>query len=152
MEIASPAPVGAGRGRFARPASPAKRPFASFLPGIAGEFGIPLWVFYVNRGQAIAGFGLEDKDHPLMEFQPAQRAYQSTALRGFRTFLRGSRNGRPWTHEPFSPWTAARAEWNMYVGLNELEIEERRARLGLRVNVLYFLLPGMPFAALVGGG
>jgi len=135
--------------RFILPAYPAKRPFASFLPGIAGEFGIPLWVFYVNRGQAIAGFGLEDKDHPLMEFQPAQRAYQSTALLGFRTFLRGSRNGCSWTHEPFSPWQDADAEWNMYAGLNELEIEERRARLGLQVNVLYFLLPGEPFAALV---
>ena len=33
-------------------------PFASFLPGIAGTWGIPLWAFYVNRGQGVCSFGL----------------------------------------------------------------------------------------------
>ena len=51
-----------------------QRPFSSFLPGIAGPLGIPLWVFYVNRGQAIASFGIESKDSPIMEFQPANKA------------------------------------------------------------------------------
>ena len=36
------------------------RPFASFLPGIAGPMGIPMWVFYVNRGQGITSFGVEN--------------------------------------------------------------------------------------------
>ncbi|MGB7538930.1 MAG: hypothetical protein WBM17_10350 [Anaerolineales bacterium] len=135
--------------RFILPAFPAKRPFSSFLPGIAGPLGIPMWVFYVNRGQGIAGFGVESKDSSLMEFQPAQRAYQSTALLGFRTFLRGRRNGLAWTHEPFSPWQDGDAERTMYIGLNEFEIEERHAGLGLQVNVLYFVLPGEPFAGLV---
>ena len=65
-----------------------RRPFASFLPGIAGPSGIPLWVFYINRGQAIAGFGIEDRDNPIMEFQPANKAYQTTPLTGFRTFIK----------------------------------------------------------------
>jgi hypothetical protein len=135
--------------RIILPAYPDKRPFSSFLPGIAGRMGIPLWAFYVNRGQGIAGFGVESKDHPLMEFQPAQRAYQSTALLGFRTFLRGERSGRTWTHEAFSPWQAGGTERRMYIGLNEFEIEERQPDLGLQVNVLYFILPNEPFAGLV---
>lgn len=35
-----------------------QKAFASFLPGIAGVDGIPMWVFYNNRGQGIAGFGI----------------------------------------------------------------------------------------------
>ncbi|UCC64183.1 MAG: hypothetical protein JSV36_03760, partial [Anaerolineae bacterium] len=64
----------------------AARPFSSFLPGIAGPMGVPLWVFYVNRGQAITSFGVESKDNPILEFQPANKAYQITPFTGFRTF------------------------------------------------------------------
>ena len=49
-----------------------KKTFASFLPGIAGLHGIPLWVFYVNRGQGVASFGVADKDHAIMEFSGEQ--------------------------------------------------------------------------------
>jgi hypothetical protein len=55
-------------GRFVIKDYSAQRPFASFLPGIAGPLGIPLWVFYVNRGQAIASVGVESKDTPILEF------------------------------------------------------------------------------------
>ena len=61
------------------------KPFSSFFPGIAGTNGIPMWVFYVNRGQAIASFGVKDKDSPIMEFQPANKAYRITPYEGFRT-------------------------------------------------------------------
>jgi uncharacterized protein YfaS (alpha-2-macroglobulin family) len=47
-----------------------------------------MWIFYVNRGQAIASFGIESKDKAIMEFQPANKAYRQTALQGFRTFLK----------------------------------------------------------------
>ncbi len=67
------------------------RPFSNFLPGIAGPLGIPMWLFYVNRGQAIAGFGVVDKDNPIMEFQPANKAYQTTPYTGFRTFIKLTR-------------------------------------------------------------
>lgn len=30
-----------------------KSTFSSFLPGISGKMGIPVWSFYVNRGQGI---------------------------------------------------------------------------------------------------
>jgi hypothetical protein len=36
-------------GRFVIEDEAALRPFASFLPGIAGPMGIPMWAFYVNR-------------------------------------------------------------------------------------------------------
>lgn len=65
-----------------------KKPFASFLPGIAGLYGIPMWVYYVNRGQLIASFGIENKDHAILDFSPANMAYRRTEIDGFRTFLK----------------------------------------------------------------
>lgn len=62
--------------------------FADFLPGIAGENGIPAWCFFVNRGQGVASFGTQDKDHPIMEFRPAHTAWQDVQTKGFRTFLK----------------------------------------------------------------
>ncbi|PKQ27095.1 MAG: cellobiose phosphorylase [Actinobacteria bacterium HGW-Actinobacteria-4] len=122
----------------------AARPFASFLPGIAGTDGIPLWVFYVNRGQAIAAFGTRDKDHAIMEYQPANKAYQQTPYVGFRTFL--TVNGTP--YEPFSPLTAPTAVGAMAMGMNELELSESSAEHGLTTTVTYFTLPHENFAGL----
>ena len=62
--------------------------FSSFLPGLAGVRGVPLWVFYTNRGQGINSFGVHNKGNAIMEFNPANTAYENTALKGFRTFLR----------------------------------------------------------------
>ena len=62
-----------------------KSTFAGFLPGIAGEKGIPLWCFYVNRGQGVVSFGVDDKEHEIMEFYPAHLAYQNVKRTGFRT-------------------------------------------------------------------
>jgi hypothetical protein len=86
--------------------------FSDFLPGLAGVYGKPLYAFYINRGQAIAAFGVKSKQYPILEFESANKAYQSTALLGFRTFLQGSRpsNSRlplqapkRFVVEPFSP-------------------------------------------------
>jgi len=79
-----------------------QKPFSSTLPGIAGRMGIPTWVFYVNRGQGIATFGTENKDHPIMEFQPANKAYQSTSSLGFRTFLKIYNGSESFVYEPFA--------------------------------------------------
>ena len=49
-------------GRFVLRDFDARKPFASFLPGIGGEWGVPMWAFYVNRGQGVAAFGVENKD------------------------------------------------------------------------------------------
>ncbi|MFN2305199.1 MAG: cellobiose phosphorylase [Anaerolineales bacterium] len=136
-------------GRFILQDFDQKRPFASFLPGIAGLQGIPMWAFYVNRGQAVASFGGENKDHPMLEFQAANKAYQHTALTGFRTFFNGSREDHHWTHEAFSPWAARGVQRTMLIGMNELEIKEIHPQLGYQISVLYFLLYNCPFSALV---
>ncbi len=135
-------------GRFIIEHFAAARPFASFLPGIAGPLGIPLWAFYVNRGQAIAGFGIENKNHPIMEFLPANKAYQSTPYTGFRTFLKLTRGGDTSFYEPFAPWQTGDAT-QMCIGMNELELQTVSPAHGLQTNVLYFTLPGEDFAGLV---
>ncbi len=128
-------------------------PFASFLPGIAGPLGIPLWAFYVNRGQAIASFGVESKDNPIMEFQPANKAYQMTPYTGFRTFIKATSPsartaGDERYYEPFSA-VAPAVPRRMCIAANELELEEASSALGLQVNTRYFILPGESFAGLV---
>ncbi len=122
------------------------RPFASFLPGIAGPMGVPLWVFYVNRGQAIASFGVENKDKPILEYQTANRAYQSTSNMGFRTFMRIQRGNEQTFYEPFRPNVPAQ---KMIIGANELRLQEENLTHSLRAEVVYFLLPGENLAALV---
>ena len=123
------------------------RPFASFLPGISGPMGVPLWVFYVNRGQAIASFGVENKDKPILEFQTANRAYQLTSYLGFRTFMRIQREKEQDLYEPFS-WESSSSQ-KMILGPNELCLEEECSEHGLKTNIVYFLLPGENLAGLV---
>ena len=65
-----------------------KSTFASFLPGFSGEKGIPIWCYYVNRGQCVVSFGVDNKDHSIMEFYPAHQAYQNVKTTGFRTFVK----------------------------------------------------------------
>ena len=136
------------QGRFVIRDYARKRPFASFLPGIAGPLGIPIWVFYVNRGQAIASFGIENKDNPIIEFEPANKAYQTTPYTGFRTFLKLRRGGDAALYEPFAPWSAGE-ESRMCIGMNELELRASSAAHGIQTDIAYFILPGEPFAALV---
>lgn len=64
------------------------KPFASFLPGIAGVYGMPMWVYYVNRGQLISSFGMETKDGAILDFTPANLSYRRTEIAGFRTFIK----------------------------------------------------------------
>lgn len=122
------------------------RPFSSFLPGIAGPMGVPLWVFYVNRGQAIASFGVENKDKPILEYQPANRAYQLTSYLGFRTFIRLKRGNKQGFYEPFLPGCSSQ---QMVIGANELRLLEVNRGRGLQTEVVYFLLPGENLAGLV---
>ena len=124
-------------------------PFASFLPGIAGVWGIPMWCFYVNRAQAIAGFGIQDKDHPIMEFQPANRAFRNVSLQGFRTFLKVATSKGELFYEPFQtkPPNEKRVQ-KMRIRSEDLVIEETHPELGLGIQVHYFTIPNEPFAAL----
>ena len=44
------------------------RVWASFLPGIGGEWGVPTWGFYVNRGQGMVTFGTQVTMHTRFPF------------------------------------------------------------------------------------
>lgn len=119
-----------------------KAPFAGFLPGLSGIHGIPIWCYYVNRGQCISSFGVEDKDHAIMEFFPAQQSYEHTALRGFRTFVK--RNG-----EYAELFSDEKTEKKMHIEMNGLSLEERDEQRALHTMVSYFTLPQEKTGALV---
>lgn len=137
----------------------AKPSFSSFLPAVGGVYGIPVWCFYVNRGQAVASFGFESKEYPILEFNAANKAYQLTPYIGFRTFVRGSRGGKEFVTEPFSPQKTRDLDSTedqsnlpkriMFVGPNECEILESDSENGLITSVKYIVLPEETFGALV---
>lgn len=119
-----------------------KAPFSSFLPGLAGVMGIPIWSFYTNRGQAICSFGIHHKGNAMMEFSSANTGYENTQIRGFRTFLRI--NGS--FCEPFFR-TESDVARTMEIERNVVTICEDRD--GLKMTVSYFVLPNENIGALV---
>ena len=119
-----------------------KSVFSGFLPGIAGKCGIPMWCFYVNRGQGVVSFGVEDKEHAIMEFYPAHVAYQNVKRTGFRTFIK--KDGK--YYEPFS---VEELSQEMEIGRNHMQILEENPDSGLQTQVTYYVLPEEPVAALV---
>ena len=139
-------------GRFVIKNYNTKKPFSNFLPGIAGLFGTPMWVFYVNRGQGIASFGTKDKDNAILEFFPANKAYQTVTTQGFRTFIKCSRSGGPYKfHEPFREpaiQSPGKVEQRLEMSSHEFSVEEINHPLGLKITVRYFTVPGEPFAVL----
>lgn len=126
-------------------------PFASFLPGIAGLWGIPLWAFYVNRGQAICSFGLRDKDHAISEFVSANAAYARVFTHGFRTLIQWQRGKTPSFYEPFRvPGSEdSSCVQTLRAMPHAVEVHETHHEVGLHVRVEYFTLPEEPVAALV---
>eukprot|EP01034_Spumella_vulgaris_P032576 gene32575-40202_t len=143
---------------------------ANFLNGIAGQWGVPMWAFYINRGQGITSFGKQNKDGGISKFLTAEKAYQQSAFTGFRTFLKGSRssggdgNKEEWNYMPFNPRSAEdtlsanedmkqgntpQITRNMMIGLNEFEIEEVHRDKALKTNVVYFSMPSEDFPSLV---
>ncbi len=119
-----------------------KSAFASFLPGISGVRGIPIWCYYVNRGQCVACFGVENKDHAIMEFSAAHQAYQTVKKTGFRTFIK--KEGRV-----FEPFRDEEVSHSMAISMNGLAIEEDNRAEGVRTAVSYFTLPEEKIGALV---
>ncbi|TAN68147.1 MAG: hypothetical protein EPN17_09930 [Methylobacter sp.] len=124
-------------------------PFASFLPGIAGALGRPAWAFYVNRGQAVASFGLRNKDGAFLEFFPADKAYQLTPSRGFRTFLKIADGEQILTHEPFQRGAGPEVKQRLYVTPHEVGVEEINPLLGLSIRADMCTLPEAPVAGLL---
>lgn len=123
-------------------------PFASFLPGISGTDGIPLWAFYVNRGQGIASFGVENKDNAMLEFLPANKAYQYVPAQGFRTFLKVTRGEKTAQYEPFSEESDDITD-EMTIADNHLELTHTHEQLGLKMQVVYYTLPHQTIPGLV---
>lgn len=119
-----------------------KEPFCSFLPGIAGKMGIPMWCFYVNRGQGICSFGIDGKNDSVMEFYPAHQAYRNTKTTGFRTFMRV--NGA--YAEPFSD---PEMPHSMTCEMNSLSLSYTDTDTGIRCDVCCTVLPGERLAGLM---
>ncbi|OON96508.1 MAG: hypothetical protein ATN31_01815 [Candidatus Epulonipiscioides saccharophilum] len=117
-----------------------KSTFSSFLPGVSGLHGIPLWCYYVNRGQGVVSFGVQDKNHAIMEFYPAHQAYQNVSRTGFRTFIKKD-------NVVTEAFTDPNISHNMIIDMNKLQIEEDGP--DLKIAVTYFTLPNEKIGALV---
>jgi hypothetical protein len=120
--------------------------FSNFLPGIAGKWGIPLWLYYVSRGQAVSSFGVRDKNGQILEFYSFNKAVMRVAREGFRTFVRLDDRE---TYEPFQKTSDPRVHQQLVVSASELVLHETNAAHGLAFDVAYFPLPNMRVAGLV---
>ncbi len=122
-----------------------KKPFASFLPAVSGLYGKPMWAYYVNRGQAMATFGVNNKDYSIMEFQPANKAYRQTALQGFRTFLKVKKaDGKECFYEPFRDMSLDKAQkvtQKMMITSYDVSLEDVNETLGIKTTVMFCTLP-----------
>ena len=125
------------------------RPFSSFLPGIAGLLGKPMWVFYTNRGQCISSFGIRNKNGAMLEFYPANKAYSLTPLLGFRTFIRYKKGSTWQCHEPFRVNAGPECNQLLYIRPHEIELEEVCRPLNLRTRVVLFNAPNEDLPVLV---
>jgi hypothetical protein len=122
--------------------------FASFLPGIGGPEGVPLWCLYVNRAQAVSSFGIGNKDHAVVEFLPANWAYQLVGVQGFRTFCKVDQT----YYEPFQNDLASHKhsyQRTLWIDMDRLKICEENQTLGLRFEVTYFSPVNQPIGSLV---
>ena len=125
-----------------------KAPFASFLSAIAGVEGIPMWSFYVNRGQSISSIGIRDKSNCIMEFFPANEAYKMVYSNGFRTFIKVINDEKKFIFEPFSVTTDENIKRIIKIKNNELKLVEINNELKLNIEVTYFTIPNEEFSAL----
>ncbi len=122
-----------------------KKPaFSSFLPGLAGVRGIPMWTFYTNRGQGMHSFGIDNKGNAIMEFNTANIAYENATTKGFRTFLRIDGN----YYEPFANYDDD-AKRQIRMNKNSFKVIERNEAKGIEIKVNYFILPNESIGALV---
>ena len=119
-----------------------QKPFAGFLPGIAGREGLPMWVFYVNRGQAITSFGVRDKNGAITEFYPANLAYAYVHQNGFRTFIK-------WKQEVYECFQEKNLGQTLTIDAHQIILEEVIQAWQIKVRVTYATLPNMPLSALM---
>ncbi len=127
------------------------KPFANFFPGIAGKYGIPMWVFYVNRGQCISSFGTKDKDQSILEFFPANKSWQLVSAQGFRTFIKIKSAKNFIYYEPFHNGCLNlkyQITNSMRIDSDKLILEEENRTLGIKTRVEYFNIPNDTYAGL----
>lgn len=130
----------------------ASKAFSSFFPGIAGKLGIPMWTFYVNRGQCLCSMGVDGKHRPIMEFLPANWAYNLVSTQGFRTFIKLPDHPsisfyEPFQNDPRDP--ASDRIQRMIIAPASLTLEEENHTLGLSFKVEYFNVTQDSYAGLV---
>ena len=119
------------------------RPFSNFLPGIAGLWAVPLWAYYVGRGQGVCSAGVRDNDGQILEFQSFNLACMRVEREGFRTFFNVD-GGE--VYEPFRKGAGPDVEQTMTVSMAELAFKERNEALGIEVEVAYAGLCNRPYA------
>lgn len=119
-----------------------QKPFAGFLPGIAGKEGLPMWVFYVNRGQAVTSFGVRDKNGAITEFYPANLAYAYVHQQGFRTFIK-------WKNDVYECFQEKNLHQTLSVDAHQIILEETIAAWNIKVRITFATLPNMPISALM---
>lgn len=125
-----------------------QKPFSSFLPGVAGDLGIPIWCFYVNRGQAISSFGVNNKDGAILEFQAANKAYSLTQFHGFRTFLKIKHSNTEFYYEPFQEKESEMISRQMNISPYSLQLIEKNNALNISIHIHYFTIPYDSFGGL----
>lgn len=118
-----------------------QKPFSSFLSGISGLKGIPLWAFYVNRGQLIASFGVKNKNGQIMEFFPANTAYHYVSKIGFRTFIKIN-------NETIECFKEEDEQQILDVYQDKVSISQHIEKFNVTIKVTYFTLPNERLAAL----
>lgn len=122
--------------------------FSSFFPAIAGEWGKPMWCYYVNRGQSITCLGTNDKEGAIIEFVAANKAYRQTPTQGFRTFLKV--NGE--FYEPFknSPNNKKNnIKQTMHINSYKVKLVDTNKTLGIETTVEFYTLANEIFPALM---
>lgn len=115
--------------------------FSSFLSGVSGPKGIPLWAFYVNRGQLIASFGIHNKNGAIMEFFPANAAYHFVSKIGFRTFIKMN-------NQVYECFKETDSQQSLDVYPDQVSISQYFEKEKIEIKVTYFTLPNERIAAL----
>ncbi|MCR5213816.1 MAG: hypothetical protein K6E10_05330 [Eubacterium sp.] len=122
-------------------------PFSSFLPGIAGSKGIPVWCYYVNRGQGVVSFGVQDKDHSILEFYPAEKAYGEVQTKAFRTFIKEEISNQEFGF--FEAFTNDNNPHEMIIGRNHMMVKSCELEKELEIEASYYVLPEERIGGLV---
>ena len=109
-----------------------------------------MWVFYVNRGQGVGSFGIQNKDGAIAKYNSAEKVYQQVAYTGFRTFVRAKRGGMEWGRMPFTPSKGNKPARHMSIGMNVMQITEiDDSLINLQTDVEYLPVTNQNFPGLV---